>query len=136
MNPQVTDVSSFNIRTAAKFAILNKQGTLAEYIHHCETPGECYAQKCSVTHLVNMTDEEFDEFSVNLLTDYTWLADKGGTNSDADLREVENFWNYTPDEQEAWKLQAYVYVLAVSAPNRPTIYVDPQGYNYARYVGI
>jgi hypothetical protein len=83
-----------------------------------------------------MTCEEYDQFTRELLGDYEWLDGKGGANTEANLREVEKFWDYTEEEQSQWRALAYRLVVAVSAPRRATIYVDPSGFNYARYIGI
>lgn len=61
----------------------------------------------------SLTEAEYDAFADRLLADQEWLAGFGGS-LDAKTRRV----------------------VEVTAPNRPTLYIDPQGGNYARYVGI
>jgi hypothetical protein len=60
-----------------------------------------------------MTTAEYDAFTACFLADHAWLADRGGLSPSGRTRVVE-----------------------VSAPNRQTLYVNPEGYGYARYVGI
>jgi len=60
-----------------------------------------------------LTTAEYDNFANTLLQDCDWLAGKGGF----------------PD-------QTMRHVIAVLAENRKTLYVDPSGSAYGRYVGI
>ena len=66
-----------------------------------------------VTETRTMTPEEFDGFAANLLVSRDWLAGKGGYLDHATRHVVE-----------------------VKAENRKTLYVDPSGSAYGRYVGI
>lgn len=59
-----------------------------------------------------LTDAEYDAFANALLEDRDWLAGHGG-HRDGRRR-----------------------VVAVSAPGRRTLFVDPSGGSYGRYVGI
>jgi hypothetical protein len=54
----------------------------------------------------------YDAFCRLMYKDWDWLAGKGGFKNK--VRQV----------------------LEVTAPERETLYVDPSGYSYARYVGI
>ncbi len=83
-----------------------------------------------------MDAQEYAEFTHSFLTDREWLGGLGGTNTTADLPDVEHWWQYTEAQQAEFRAHAYRLVLAVSAPDRATVYVDPQGYSYARYVGL
>ena len=60
-----------------------------------------------------LTEAEYDAFAKTLLVDRDWLAGRGGYLEGGGRRVVE-----------------------VSAPNRTTLYVDPSGGNYGRYVGV
>jgi hypothetical protein len=74
----------------------------------------CYAgrpQKIYITETVQMSAQEFDAFSSRLLASRDWLKGKGGSIADA------------------------VLCLEVTAPERPCLYVNPEGSDYARYVG-
>jgi hypothetical protein len=59
-----------------------------------------------------MTAAEYDAFIAKPLASREWLAGKGG-----------------------WKNNNVRYAVAVTAPERETIYVDPSGSDYGRYVG-
>lgn len=60
-----------------------------------------------------LTEIEYDEFASAPLTDREWLAGLGGYLEGSGRRVVE-----------------------VTAPNRTTLYVDPSGSTYGRYVGL
>lgn len=60
-----------------------------------------------------MTEAEYDAFTNTLLVDRDWLAGRGGFLEGGGRSVVE-----------------------VTAPNRTTLYIDPSGSNYGRYVGI
>lgn len=66
-----------------------------------------------ISEIRELTTVEYDDFADALLQDRDWLAGKGGF----------------PD-------QATRHVVAVVAENRKTLYVDPSGSAYGRYVGI
>ncbi len=60
-----------------------------------------------------MTEAEYDAFTGALLADRDWLAGRGGFLEGGGRSVVE-----------------------VTAPNRTTLYIDPSGSSYGRYVGI
>ena len=60
-----------------------------------------------------LTDVEYDDFANALLANRDWLAGRGGYHPSSGRNVVE-----------------------VTAPNRTTLYVDPSGSSYGRYVGI
>ncbi|WP_390622841.1 hypothetical protein ACEQUB_03342 [Ralstonia syzygii] len=62
-----------------------------------------------VTETKELTTTEFDDFASGLLVSRDWLHGKGG------------------------RLGSYLCI-EVTAPGRPTLYVNPEGSDYARYV--
>lgn len=68
--------------------------------------------KVEVAETKQLSADEYDRFTDRFLRDHDWLYGKGGFK-----REVRQ-------------------VIEVTAPERDTLYVDPSGYAYARYVGI
>ncbi len=66
-----------------------------------------------ISEVRKLTPTDYDDFADSFLQDRDWLAGKGGF----------------PD-------QATRHVIAVVAENRLTLYVDPSGSAYGRYVGI
>ena len=63
-----------------------------------------------VTETKELTTAEFDDFASSLLVSRDWLRGKGGG-----------------------KLGSY-FCIEVIAPGRPTLYVNPEGSDFARYV--
>ena len=68
------------------------------------------AAKIYVTETKELTPDEFDAFARSLLVSRDWLRGKGGGTGDGFL------------------------CVEVTAPGRPTLYVNPEGGDYARYV--
>jgi len=60
-----------------------------------------------------LTETEYDEFASTMLEDRDWLAGRGGHLNHHTRRVIE-----------------------VTAPHRTTLFVDPSGYRYGRYVGV
>lgn len=98
---------------------LNKQETLESYIEQVRLPAiNCNRCTAIVTNTVCLTCDEWDEFRQHLLTDRPWLAGKGGSRGMGER-----------------------YVVLVVRPGETAdeslgIFVDPQGYDYASYVGF
>lgn len=96
---------------------LNKQDNIDAYMtqlrardFHCVT--------ATITETICLTCYEWEDFVHNLLRDREWLAEKGGS---CDRAQHHCIHVVAPAETE----QESVSIL-----------VDPQGYNYARYVGF
>jgi len=125
-------IQKANFKVSAKFPSLNKNNTWEEYeFQMIKTEPEA----ALVTEIIVLTDESFEEFKDSLLEDYHFLQGKGGIDSDADLREVNNFYEYSPDEQKAWIKESYRLCVLIQNTKGENILVDPQGYSYARYCG-
>jgi hypothetical protein len=65
----------------------------------------------------HLTPSEFDAFCASFYTERDWLTGKGGHRS------------------KDRKLLSYSAILVV-APDRPRILVNPEGFNYGRYIGL
>ena len=96
---QEIQVEQLGIRLpfARKPADLKDMSTSGEYVVY-------------VTETREMTDEEFDAFSMHLYKSRDWLMGKGG------------YWGNGR------------LCVEVHAPGRPYLYVDPSGADYGRYV--
>lgn len=84
-------------------------------IEDIEAAGRDYdnrAEAIEITETKSLNAEEYDSFIKNILSDHEWLTGKGGY--DNGLRKA----------------------VAITAPDRKTLYADPSGYSYARYVGL
>lgn len=125
-----------NVRLTARFAKLNKNNTLDEYKLECDK-GEYYEEQVLLTHHADLTAEQFRAFCGHLLSDFPWLDGLGGTDSDYPFRGSMTEWCKQSDaEKNAWRAQSYRLGVLVTRPDGYAIVVDPQGYRYARYVGL
>ena len=80
-------------------------------VHHNSDPS-APPEVITIEFRKELTATEYDAFANTLLEDRDWLAGRGG-HADGHRRVVE-----------------------VSAPGRTTLYVDPSGGSYGRYVGV
>ena len=92
----------------ARFA--RKPCTLDEVQHNSDSSAPL--ESITIEFRKELTTAEYDAFASTLLEDRDWLAGRGG-HADGQRRVVE-----------------------VSAPGRTTLYVDPSGGAYGRYVGV
>jgi len=133
----IEDVEPF--RVLAQWARLNKNDTLQQYRDEVAR-GDYDNEEIEITRVVIMSPAAYGLFCDQLLSDFDWLAGMGGTNSDhvSKYDGQENAYllllNDT-NELELWRAEAYRVGLLVTDGNRQLV-IDPQGYNYARYVGL
>lgn len=71
-----------------------------------------HAQETKVIETITLTTEEYDQLTKNLFNHQEWCAGKGGA------------------------CKGIIQAIKVTAPNRETLYVNPEGYEYPRYVGF
>ena len=74
--------------------------------------GNANRVKAIVDKSYKLSASEYDKFVYNFMVHTTYLNGEGGVDSDGT-----------------------VHVIEITAPGKKTIYVDPEGYDYARYVG-
>lgn len=131
---ELIDISDKNLFVNAAFTGL-KAGDLEDHFR-IGAEYRLDSERCKVTELAMLTDEEYDDFAANLMRDTAWLAGKGGDFSDDPrLSDVVDFYKMTEEERNIFRSTCYRVVIAVKSPNRHSIFVDPQGYDYARYIG-
>lgn len=114
---------------------LNKCDHISEYLEQIKTR-DYDTEWAEVIETVELDCAGWNDFVTGFLTDREWLAGKGGTNSWAFHNDSREYFKLSPSDQELFKRTAYIYVVAVVAPTGQTIYIDPQGYDYARYVAF
>lgn len=126
----------FDIYATAKFAQLNKNDTLTEYKEEVAA-GRYRTERIKVVEIATVTAQQYDELSKTLLSSRKWLDGKGGTNSSWEAPEgIEHIWQLSEEQAKQWRDGAYALCIAVQCADRPTFYINPEGYDYARYVGI
>lgn len=104
--PTMTTTNHTPIR--ARFA--RKPYSLDEVLHNADPSAPL--EPIEIELHKELTEAEYDAFANTLLQDRDWLAGLGG---------------HTAGRRR---------VVAVSAPNRRMLFVDPSGSRYGRYVGI
>lgn len=120
----------------AKAAVCNKQDGIAEYIEQVEK-GDYRVERYKVCYEVKLSYQDWNKFCSSLLSNKEWLSGKGGTSSSFDCgRDIENIWDLTESELQEWKRGAYSDECVLVSNGWHSIVIDPQGYSYARYVGI
>lgn len=145
------------IFVTGKYAKLNKNNTLAEYISECAKEQQepffdgyetiqftnWYNERTQIASTVTLTNTEYQEFINNLLDDREWLSGKGGTDSSYELSpedEADPMWFYraSHEEKTSWLAESFEVVIKVVNGDNPAekILVNPQGYKYARYVAF
>lgn len=97
-----------NARVHVRFA--RKPSSLQEMMAEINSPA-CETASCEVAETVTLTAEEYDTFTRLLYKDWDWLDGRGGDRN------------------------GVCQVVAVTAPARETLYVNPEGYSYARFIG-
>lgn len=131
---QTVNLENAKVFVTAEFAKLNKNDTLQEYIDEVKS-GDYSTDRCKVVEAVTLTAEEYNELTNSFLRDREWLTGKGGHDSDMDQPDGA-WWTWGSEKQDEFSSTSYRLVISVYAPERQIIYIDPQGYSYARYVGL
>jgi hypothetical protein len=118
-----------------KWAHLNKNATLKEYINEVKA-GEYYNRDGKITHIWTFTDfEALQSLKSNLLIDFSQLSGLGGSDTDdSRIKTIENFNSMSREQRDTVKW--YNLVVAVVYNDKIQFVIDPQGFNYARYVGL
>ena len=93
-----------------------------------------------VFETVELPELDFYTLSENLLSDNDLFEDfKGGHDSvnELDVPEGTNWWELTEKQQNYFSAGAYRCCMKVTCKSSTfSLLIDPQGYNYARYVAI
>lgn len=116
-NAIVREVKDKDIFVIALEPALNKNNWKID--NDEEINEKSYSNKYKITHIIELSNEEYNYFSFNLLNDYDFLQGTGGS----EVEELEN---------GQVKL-LYGYAVAIVSEGKETIIVDAQGYSYARY---
>ena len=132
----IVKIAPENQKTSVyKWAHLNKNSNLSTYIEEVKKH-EYYERDGKVTHEWTFTDfQALQALKNNLLTDFEQLAGLGGSDSDDErLKQYDDVYKIPRDIMQSAKW--YNLVVAVIYENKIQFVIDPQGFNYARYVGL
>ncbi len=117
MNTPAAPTAPAAVRFKSVWPKLNKQERIGSYLEQLQMR-EFNVCDTEVEETICLTCDEWDEFRHNMLNDRAWLSGKGGC-PERGVRSV--LLVVRPGETPA---------------DSVAIYVDPQGYEYARYVGF
>lgn len=79
-----------------KMPRLNKCSSLEEYEEQLQNKENYRLERALITQRVILNVQEWAELTNNLLEDRDWLAGEGGSDTLAELREVDYFNQYSP----------------------------------------
>lgn len=102
--------------TPVKVKFSRKPVDLDEVLSVERNPEHFDTHTCEIIESIEFTEKQYDTFTKSFMRNHDWLNGKGG------YKELENGF--------------IRQVIEVSAPNRQTLFIDPSGYSYARYVGL
>ncbi|MCC6810532.1 MAG: hypothetical protein IT381_24090 [Deltaproteobacteria bacterium] len=122
----------------AVFPSLNKQETLS--CVKSEIKRRSYTNRVRIAESHTVSAAEWQDLSENLLSRRGIWAGKGGTESayqePAELTE-RNPLTWPDEERRRWLAASnLIGIEIVNAETGERFVVDPQGYDYARYVGV
>jgi len=129
---KVENVENKNIRINVLFPSLNKNNTIEEYKEELER--KYNTNKTLICEIITLSNADYELFTHNFLCDCDFIAGKGGNRSD--FESDKDFYSMNREEQEECIKLSYTLGILVQNEDGEQIIVDPQGYNYARYVGF
>ncbi|MFA2595258.1 hypothetical protein ABR772_25720 [Bacillus cereus] len=94
----------------------------------------------AVEEEIVLSSDEFYFLSSNLGAEQDFLKGKGGTRTTTEpegIEHLEHFYQMTEEQRKQWLKGSYRNCVKVTCPTATySLLIDPQGYNYARYVAI
>ena len=132
--------SSKSLITGVKFAKINKCNTLSEYKQQVKN-GEYYLEDIFIEKIVIVDDMDWSIITKNLLNDCGLWEKIGGSTYIGEDEEIINsdkwFHELTPEQQEDYRNNnATLTVIIINKDSGDSFYVNTEGYEYARYVGV
>jgi len=111
MENQATKTSTNPTETKLRVRFARKPFGLDDVLHNCDPDDS--SSPVAIELIKEMTSTEYDVFAENMYRDHPWLDGRGG------------YINHSIRS-----------VVMVTAPDRKTLFVDPSGSAYGRYVGV
>lgn len=126
-----------DITLDARWANLNKRNTLSEYLEECDSDN-CYDRKARCTKVLEFPQysEVYKWLCKNLMTDIPMFDNMGGSSSEEteeDIKKLKEKYDFE------WPYHCHWYndnCILVRENGEDKFVIDPQGYSYARYVGL
>ena len=133
----IIPISVYQVHTEvyikSNFPSLNKQNWITDY--HSQAPNICQAKIVKIVHL---SLEDYRTFLYSLLSNQEWLAEEGGSNSHYISEKYgDDYDKLFKDKLEADRYRRECYEISILVTDGlEYILVNPEGYDYARYVGF
>ncbi|MBC2258799.1 hypothetical protein [Listeria booriae] len=91
-----------------------------------------------IMEFVSLEEEAFCKFACSFLEEYPFLAGKGDIGCDLEVfLQGRDYSSLNKEERQMYNEACYRECVAIYCPNQRLCFVvDPQGYDYARYVHI
>lgn len=123
----------------------SKSGHIGESLDNILVEGRFSNALCKVVKVLEVSPERYEEFARNSLgTDSKFdflMSEEGGTvggvdNDDPYFQDMSHAEITRPENMSRYRESMYGLIHAVVCPGRRNIYIDTQGYQYARYLGV
>jgi len=121
----------------SQFAHCNKNQRLSQYQEEiAEGENNYYLETVKIQKELHFTTQEaLEYFSNHLLTDFDFLEHEGGSfTDDQRIQSMIDYEQMTKEERETVIFK--LYGVAVYCNNELQFVIDPQGFSYARYIGL
>lgn len=118
----------------ANFPTENKRHWIDEY--RSQATNVCQAK---IVKVVQLTHEDYQAFIYSFLNNQEWLAGEGGSGSHYVSEKYGNDWDklFSNElETKKWRRECYEISVLVTDGNSHYVLANPEGHNYARYVGL
>jgi len=126
---------------------VSKAGNIGESLDNVLINGRFEELPCKVVKVLEVSPEVYEKFARNSLGndgDFDFLmsdGDEGETvggfdNDDPIFENMSRAELSRPENMERFRKNMYGLVHAVVCPGKRNIYIDTQGYQYARYLGF
>ncbi|KGL46370.1 hypothetical protein EP56_01915 [Listeriaceae bacterium FSL A5-0209] len=90
-----------------------------------------------IVEFVKLEEVAFAKFAYSFLEDYPFLAGKEDTSCDLAIFQGRDYGSLSKEERQLYNEACYRECVAIYCPTQRLCFVvDPQGYDYARYVHI
>ena len=133
----ITKVSPYMV--TAKTPQLNKNNTIAEYIKQLKSRNYTI-EKYQICYEMKLNNKDWNTLMMSLLTNRECFKGKGGTSSSYnpgfEINTFKDFAKMNDLQSKLWRKNSFRDDCILVKCGWNSIVIDPQGYSYARYVGL
>jgi hypothetical protein len=133
---KITNIQDARLFVTVRFPDLDKLDSLDAIADQLQGT-DWRMRPCMVQAVVSVDKAEWAKFAHDLQAPRPWLAEFGGSEClDPRIPEGVPFGKMTDEQEAIYRRHGYTLVVAISCHERPTIYINSGGYEYARHAGI